>query len=183
MKNSIIRFKKFYAIGIAVLVGIVLAVIILRMEKTTVKDSHEGAESLHEGDEHVKGPHGGRLLSEDDFQVEITIYERGIPPQFRVYVFDKGKAVNPDEVKLTIELHRLGGRVEVILFRREREYLCGDKVVEEPHSFDVKVSMEHKGKSYRWKYSQVEGRVELSPEAVQNAGIVIERAGSVPVKS
>ena len=55
MKNLIIRFKKILAIGIAVLVGIVLAVIILRTEKTTVKDSHEGAESLHEGDEQVKG--------------------------------------------------------------------------------------------------------------------------------
>ena len=183
MKNSIIHFKKFYITGIVILAGIILAFVILRMEKTTVSSSHGEAESHHEGDEHVKGPHGGRLLSEEGFQIEITIYERGIPPQFRVYVFDKGKAVNPDEVKLTIELHRLGGRVEVILFRREREYLCGDKVVEEPHSFDVKVSMEHKGKSYRWKYSQVEGRVELSPEAVQNAGIVIETAGSVQMKT
>ena len=176
-------FKKILLIGIAVLVGIVLAVIILRMEKTTVKDSHEGAESLHEGDEQVKGPHGGRLLSEEDFQIEITIYERGIPPQFRVYVFDKGKAVNLAEVKLTIELHRLGGRVEVIHFRREGEYLCGDKVIEEPHSFDVKVLAEHKGKTYRWEYSQVEGRVELTPEAVQSAGIVIETAGIVQMKT
>ena len=163
--------------------GIVLAVIILRMEKTTVKDAHEGAESLHEGAEQVKGPHGGRLLSEDDFQVEITIYERGIPPQFRVYVFDKGKAVNLDEVKLTVELHRLGGRVEVINFRREGEYLCGDKVIEEPHSFDVKVLAEWKGKTYRWEYSQIEGRVELTPEAVQSAGIVIETAGIVQMKT
>jgi len=176
-------FKKILLIGIAVLVGIVLAVIILRMEKTTVKDSHEGAESLHEGDEQVKGPHGGRLLSEDDFQVEITIYERGIPPQFRVYVFDKGKAVNPDEVKLTIELHRLGGRVDVINFQREGDYLRGDKVIEEPHSFDVKVSAEWKGNTYRWEYSQVEGRVELSPDAVQSAGIVVETAGPVQMKT
>src|SRR3990167_6662242 len=176
-------FKKILLIGIAVLVGIVLAVIILRMEKTTVKNSHEGAESLHEGDEQVKGPHGGRLLSEDDFQVEITIYERGIPPQFRVYVFDKGKAVNPDEVKLTIELHRLGGRVDVINFQREGDYLRGDKVVEEPHSFDVKVLAEWKGKSYRWEYSQIEGRVELTPDAVQSAGIVIETAGLVQMKT
>src|SRR3990167_4184079 len=183
MKNSIIRFKKFYAIGIAVLVGIVLAFVILRMEKTTVKDSHERAESFHEGDEQVKGPHGGRLLSEEDFQIEITIYERGIPPQFRVYVFDKGKAVNPDEVKLTIELHRLGGRVDVINFQREGDYLRGDKVVEEPHSFDVKVLAEWKGKSYRWEYSQIEGRVELTPEAIQNAGIVIETAGLVQMKT
>ena len=183
MKNSIIRFKKFYAIGIAVLVGIVLAVIILRMEKTTVKDSHERAESLHEGDEQVKGPHRGRLLSEGDFQVEITIYERGVPPQFRVYVFDRGNAVDPDEVKLTIELHRLGGRVDVINFKREGEYLCGDKVVEEPHSFDVKVLAEWNGHTYRWEYSQIEGRVELSPDAVQNAGLVIETAGLVQMKT
>jgi membrane fusion protein, heavy metal efflux system len=176
-------FKKILLIGIAVLVGIVLAVIILRMEKTTVKNSHEGAESLHEGDEQLKGPQGGRLLSEDDFQVEITIYERGVPPQFRVYAFDRGELINPDEVKLTIELHRLGGRVDVINFQREGEYLCGDKVVEEPHSFDVKVLAEWKGKTYRWEYSQIEGRVELTPKAVQSAGIVIETAGIVQMKT
>src|SRR3972149_6392270 len=176
-------FKKILLIGITVLVGIVLAFVILRMEKTTVKDSHEGAESLHEGDEQVKGPHGGRLLSEDDFQVEITIYERGVPPQFRVYVFDRGNAVDPDEVKLTIELHRLGGRVDVINFRREGEYLCGDKVVDEPHSFDVKVLAEWKGKSYQCEYSQIEGRVELTPEAIQNAGIGIETAGPAQIKT
>lgn len=183
MKNLITSFKSIVAIGIVVIVGIVLAFVILRMEKTTVKDAHEGAESLHAGDEQVKGHHGGRLLSEDDFQVEITIYERGVPPQFRVYVFDRGKAVDPDEVKLTIELHRLGGRVDVIHFRREGEYLCGDKVVEEPHSFDVKVLAEWKGKTYRWEYLQIEGRVELTPEAVQSAGIVIETAGPVQMKT
>ena len=176
-------FKKFLLIGIAVLVGIVLAIFILRMGKTVVHDSHEGAESLHEGDEQVKGPHGGRLLSEDDFQVEITIYERGIPPQFRVYVFDNGALVSPDEVKLTIELHRLGGRVDVINFQIEGDYLRGDKVIEEPHSFDVKVLAEHKGNTYRWEYSQIEGRVELTPDAVQSAGIVIETAGSVQMKT
>ena len=178
-------FKKMLPIGIAVLVGIVLALIILRMEKTTVEESHEHAaiEHEHEEEDQVKGLHGGRLLSEGDFQVEITIYERGVPPQLRVYVFDRGKAVNPDEVKLTIELHRLGGRVDVINFRTEGEYLCGDKVVEEPHSFDVKVLAEWKGKTYRWDYSQVEGRVELTPDAVQSAGIGIETAGPAQIKT
>ena len=178
-----LHFKKISASCIVILAGIILAFVILRMEKTTVRDSHEDAVTEHESANHVKGHHGGRLLSEGDFQVEITIYERGVPPQFRVYTFDRGKLVNPDEVKLTIELHRLGGRVEVINFRREGEYLRGDKVIEEPHSFDVKVLAEHKGKTYRWEYSQVEGRVELTPEAVQNAGIVIETAGPVQMKT
>src|SRR3972149_1010758 len=182
MKNSVIHFKKYYAIGIVVLVGIVLAFVILHMEKT-MRISHEDEVMEHEDEDYEKGPHGGRLLSEGDFQVEITIYERGVPPQFRVYAFDRGKAINPDEVKLTIELHRLGGRVEVINFRREGEYLCGDKVIEEPHSFDVKVLAERKGNTYRWEYSPVEGRVELSPEAVQSAGIVVETAGHVQMKT
>lgn len=72
-----------------------------------VRDSQEGTESKHGGNVQAKGPHGGRLLSEGDFQVEITMYERGVPPQFRIYVFDRGKAVNPDEAKLTVELHSL----------------------------------------------------------------------------
>ncbi|MFN3531141.1 MAG: efflux RND transporter periplasmic adaptor subunit [Candidatus Brocadia sp.] len=175
-------FKKMLPIGIAVLLGIVLALIILRVEKTTVKDFHEHAGSPYEA-EYRKGPHGGRLLSEGDFQVEITIHERGVPPQFRVYVFDRGKAVNPDEVKLIIELHRLGGRVDVINFRREGDYLCGDRIIEEPHSFDVKVLAEWKGKTYQWEYSQIEGRVELTPEAIQNAGIGIETAGPARIKT
>ncbi|HHT9149472.1 MAG TPA: efflux RND transporter periplasmic adaptor subunit [Candidatus Wujingus californicus] len=172
-------------IGVVIIVGIVLAFVILHTEKRTIHDSHEDAEShyKHEDESHVKGSRGGRLLSEEDFQIEITIYERGIPPQFRVYVFDKGKAINPDEVKLTIELHRLGGRVDVINFQKEGDYLCGDKVIEEPHSFDVKVLAEWKGKAYHWEYSQIEGRVELTPEAVQNAGIVVETAGPVRMKT
>lgn len=183
MRNPIIHFKKYYAIGIVVLVGIVLAFVILHMEKTTVNESHEEIESEHEEDDHAKGSHGGRLLSGDGLQVEITIYERGVPPQFRVYVFDNGALVNPDEVKLTVELHRLGGRVDAINFQREGDYLRGDKVIEEPHSFDVKVLAEHKGKTCHWEYSQVEGRVELSPEAVQSARIVVETAGSVQMKT
>ena len=183
MKNLIIRFKKISAICIVILVGIVLSWVILRMEKTTVNESHEEIESEHEEDGHAKGHHGGRLLSEDSFQVEITIYERGISPQFRVYIFDNGTLVNPDEVKLTVELHRLGGRIDTINFQKEGDYLRGDKVVEEPHSFDVKVQAEWKGNTYRWEYSQVEGRVELSPEAVQSAGIVVETAGHVQMKT
>ncbi len=183
MKNLIMHFKKSYITGIVILAGIVLAWVILSMEKTTINESHDEIESAHEEDDHAKGPHGGRLLSEGDFQVEITMYERGIPPHFRVYVIDKGKAVNLDEINLTIELHRLGGRVDVINFQREGDYLRGDKVIEEPHSFDVKVSAEWKGNTYRWEYSQVEGRVELSPVAVQSAGIVVETAGPVQMKT
>ncbi len=178
-------FKKVLPIGIVALVGIVLAVIILSMEKTTIKESHDhtGSEHEHEEENLVKGPHGGRLLSEGDFQVEIVIYDRGITPQLRVYAFDRGIAITPDELKLTVKLQRLGDRVDILNFHTEGEYLCGDKAVEEPHSFDVNVLAEWKGKSYRWEYSQIEGRVKLTPEAVKSAGIDIETAGPALIKT
>jgi len=183
MKSALVRFKGVVAIGMVVLVGIVLSFVILRMEKTTSSAEQEHEDGEHKDNDYTKGPHRGRLLSEDDFQVEITMYERGVPPHFRVYAFDKGKAVNPDDVKLTIELHRLGGRVDVINFQKEGDYLRGDKVVEEPHSFDVKASTVWKGKTCQWEYSQVEGRVEATPEAIQNAGIGIETAGTARIKT
>ncbi|BBO17151.1 efflux systems of resistance-nodulation-division group [Candidatus Brocadia pituitae] len=177
-------FKKMLPIGIVVLIGIVLAVIILRIEKTTVEEHHEHSalEHVHE-EEQVKGSHGGRLLSDDHFQVEIAIYEQGIPLLFRVHAYDNGKVVDPDKVKLTIELHRLGGRVDVINFKSEGDHLCSDRIIEEPHSFDVKVIAEYNGCIYRWEYSQIEGRIELTPEAVQSTGIVVGPAGPVQMKT
>ncbi|MEE8169363.1 MAG: efflux RND transporter periplasmic adaptor subunit [Phycisphaerae bacterium] len=135
---------------------------------------HDGHDDHEE--EFERGPHGGRLLSKDDFALEVTIYERGVPPQFRVYAFENGKPIAPDDVDLTIRLLRLGGRIDDISFRAEGEYLRGVKIVEEPHSFDVEVTAERLGKSFSWRYATYEGRVVLSPEAVRNAGIEVREA-------
>ncbi len=131
----------------------------------------------------TKGPHGGRLLTQDGFEIEVTIYERGVPPQFRVYAYERGKPLSPEQVQLTIELHRLGGRIDRIQFQKEGDYLRGDRVIEEPHSFDVKVSAVRESRRYDWEYTQVEGRVRLSHEALQSSGIEIMSAGPARIKA
>lgn len=130
-----------------------------------------------------KGPHQGRLLSDGTFQAEITIYERGVPPQFRVYFYNKSKPLPPAQVSLRVDLHRLGGQVDSFQFSPEGDYLVGSGVVEEPHSFDVDVTAESGGARHTWKYSQAEGRVELSDEAVRTSAIGIEAAGPVKLRS
>jgi cobalt-zinc-cadmium efflux system membrane fusion protein len=177
------KSKKFMAVGIVLMVGIGLALTILRTEKTSNgSESHE-EEKGHDDEAPAKGPHGGRLLSDGDFQVELTIYEPGVPPQFRAYVYEKGKPIDPGEVGLTVALHRFGGRVDEIRFQKEVDYLRGDQTVEEPHSFDVKIAAERNGKPYQWQYSQREGRVEMAPAAAKAAGIEIETAGPVQMKT
>ena len=83
----------------------------------------------------------------------------------------------PGEVTLHIELHRLGGRVDRIAFRPEGDYLRGEATVEEPHSFEVRVAAQRRGRRHQWSYSQIEGKVELGPDQVQSAGIVIDTVG------
>jgi cobalt-zinc-cadmium efflux system membrane fusion protein len=176
------KLKNTIMIAAIVVAGFVAALFITRADKPSVENGSH-ADAGHAEENTVKGPHGGRLLTDGDFKIEITIYEKGVPPQFRVYAYEKENKVNPEEVKLAIELHRLGGRVDKILFGKEGDYLRGDKVVEEPHSFDVKIFTEHRGKSSKWEYSQVEGRVEMAPEVAASAGIEIKTAGPASIRT
>jgi cobalt-zinc-cadmium efflux system membrane fusion protein len=128
--------------------------------------------------DYPRGPHGARLLSDGDLHVEMTIYETGVPPHFRIYPYDASmKPVPPRDVDLTVELHRLGGRVDPITFTPEADYLRGNEVVEEPHSFDVKVSARRSGRQHAWSYAQIEGKVQLGADQITSAGMTIEVVG------
>src|SRR3990172_9551285 len=112
------KLKNTIMIAAIVVAGLVAALFITRTGKSgAVGDPHGDHGGHSEDEEQAKGPHGGKLFSEGDFRVEVTIYEKGVPPQFRVYAYEKDKNVNPEEVKLTIELHRLGGRGDRISVR------------------------------------------------------------------
>jgi cobalt-zinc-cadmium efflux system membrane fusion protein len=163
-------------IATIVVIGIALTVVILRTEPSRTAAGEGAAEAGPL--EYPRGPHGARLLSDGPLQLEVTIYETGVPPQFRVYPFDAAlKPLPPKDVVLQIELHRLGGRVDRINFQPEADYLRGDAVVEEPHSFDVKLTAQNGGRQHQFSYSQIEGKVKLGPDQVKSAGISINTVG------
>lgn len=113
-----------------------------------------------------KGPNNGRLLRKDDFALELALYERGVPPEYRIWVTDGGKAVPPSEVKVRVRLTRLGG-VDDIGFAPEGDYLRGDTVIYEPHSFVVRVEASYRGKSFQWEYDNFEGRTQIKDEVAR----------------
>ena len=172
--------KQFTAVILVLLAGTGLTWFVLRNAKPASDISSEGGHGSAVA-EAAKGPHGGRLLSEGDFGTEVTIFESGVPPEFRVFFYEKNKLIDPAGVKLTIELHRFGGRVDKIGFAKREDYLLGDQEIVEPHSFDVKVIAEYKGKTSRWEYDSYEGRTTMTPEAVKNSGIVVESAGPAKI--
>lgn len=173
--------KLWLVVALILLVGILLAFLLLRKEEAKISPGEHSGDQIAE--EIAKGPHGGRLLSKDNLQLEITIFERGVPPQYRVYAYQNGKPIDPAHVDLEIELNRLGGRVDEFGFQPKEDYLLGDKVVEEPHSFDVKVQARYKNRGYFWQYDSYEGRVTMTPEAIRSSGIGIEIVGPAKIES
>ncbi|WP_411727411.1 efflux RND transporter periplasmic adaptor subunit [Methyloglobulus sp.] len=159
-----------------------LASLILTLDAPSVTDEGK-AGSAEQSNAFPRGLHRGRLLSKDDFALEVTIYETGVSPQFRVYAYQDDKPLSSEQVQLEITLHRFGGQTERIRFKPEADYLLGDAVIEEPHSFDVNIIAGFDGKTFPFTYSQVEGRVQLNAASLQSAGITIDTAGPARIES
>lgn len=155
-------------------------------EAESSEDTHEHSESenapsANKGGEPSKGPKGGKLFTTDSFGVEVTIFEKGVPPQLRLYLYENGKPLPPTAATVTVTLSRLGAPAQVFNFKPEADYLLGDQVVEEPHSFDMVIAAERKGKDFRWGYSQVEARVEIPDETLKSIGVEIRTAGPATI--
>jgi len=109
----------------------------------------------------AKGPHGGRLLTSDDFTLELSIFETGVPPEFRAWATYKEQLLKPAEIDLNIKLTRLGGKVDNINFKPHGDALRGDMVIYEPHSFIVTINVTYEGSKRTWTYDNFEGRVKV----------------------
>lgn len=167
------------AVAVILLVGAAVAALVVRSERP------RGGADVHADEEHgagaeaEKGPHGGRVLRENGFAAELTIFERGGTPQLRLYADHDDRPVDPSEVSAQVTLERFGGKVERIALRPEEGYLASEKAVEEPHSFVVTLNVGWRGRAYDWTYDAFEDRVRLSAEAAERSGIEVETAGPV----
>jgi membrane fusion protein, heavy metal efflux system len=123
-----------------------------------------------------RGAHGGRLLHHDDFDLELAIFEAGVPPEFRVWLYESDKALSPSSADVQVDLKRLDGTVDTFTFKPENDYLRGSGVVAEPHSFDVAVTARTKDESMEWKFSSYEGRTTIAAPAAQAMGVAVATA-------
>lgn len=151
-------------------------------ENQSAEHGHESAEHGHEAEAAPRGPHGGRLFEQDGFGLEVTIFETGTEPQLRLYVTQNDKPVDPATAQVTVVLERLGA-TQTIKFSPKDDYLLGDAVIHEPHSFAVKITAVHAQKSYQFVYEQLEGRVQLSAEQQKAAGLEILKAGPAAISA
>lgn len=180
--------KQFVAVAAIVAAGLLLAGGILLTDAAPAGGGHAEEGTGHAEDRHAqeaggkkaeaeKGPHGGRMLRDGDFAIEATIYELGVEPQFRLYAYRDGKPLElaPGDVRLVLE--RLGREPQRFSFVKEGDYLKGNAVVEEPHSFRVKIEAVANGKTHTLGYEQVEAQVTMTDAQLQAAGVNLDTAG------
>lgn len=130
----------------------------------------------------TKGPHEGRLLVDGDFALELAIFETGVPPEFHAWVTEAGESVSPSKVDLSITLTRLGGVEDKIKFQQQDEFLRGDTVIYEPHSFVVSVDARYGDETHHWKYDNFEGRTAIAPDIATAFGLETESAGPATIR-
>ena len=131
-----------------------------------------GAEEVQE-----RGPNNGILFADGDFVLELAIFETGVPPEYRAWATSGGTALDPSSLDLEVRLTRLGNVTDEIGFRPQGDYLRGDSVIYEPHSFTVSIDATYGGRSHRWEYDSFEGRTQISAQMAAAFGIETMPAG------
>lgn len=171
---------------LVIIIGIILAGLILNLEKTSFSEEAEhNASGTDIGDDDMEdeiGPKGGKIFTTGNFSAEVTIFEKGVEPQFRLYLYENGKPIPPADAKAAITLSRLGRPAQLFSFNPVGDYLLGDQIVEEPHSFDAAIAVEWRGKVFHWGYSQIEARIEMTEDTLASTGIQIQTAGPATLK-
>ncbi len=93
------------------------------------------------------GPHGGTLLKLDTGDVEIAVFEDGVPPHFELHFRDRqGKPVAPpaaESVSLTTE--RPDGAKQTFALVTRGNFIASSADIPEPHEFSVELQLPSAG--------------------------------------
>lgn len=104
-------------------------------------------------------PHGGTWIETDSGSVEISVFETGVPPQFRLYFFapEKRPVALPRGVAVTLETLRPDGAKQVFTFTDKGDFLQSEQDIPEPHEFEVSLNLAHDGHTHHYKTAFTEG--------------------------
>lgn len=157
---------------------------------------HHGAKGKSDGHDHAgghadnehheeakKGAHGGQLMADGDFSVEVLLSEQGGVPRMRMWLYQKGQPASPGIAKATAELTRPGGLVEKVTFAVDKDSLLSTEAVSEPHFFDGTIAIQTAKEPFLFPYSQREGEIALSAEQTKAAGVGTDAAGPATIRS
>jgi nickel/cobalt exporter len=133
----------------------IIVVLALWMFWRTRRDARAAADHHHHHHGHghddakrIDTGHGG--------VIDLTVFETGVPPVFRLSFSERGKPYLPDPSEVSIETLRPGGERQVFAFAARDGFLESTTDIPEPHEFDLTLIVSHGNHSHRYaeKFSE-----------------------------
>ncbi|KGM50699.1 cation transporter [Lysobacter concretionis Ko07 = DSM 16239] len=133
----------------------------------------------HAEAEAATGEHGGRLLQQGGYTVELAMADAGTPPRFQAWLYEDGEPLPATAGKVEVRITRLGGEsATYTLIPQEDGSLAAADTVAEPHSFEVEVLASIGDKMLRWEYPSYEGRTVITAATAEKSGIKVQPVGA-----
>ncbi|GKT22320.1 efflux RND transporter periplasmic adaptor subunit [Acidovorax sp. SUPP3334] len=145
-------------------------------EKNTGEDAH--AEEVS-----AKGPHGGQLFTEDGLGLEAKVSEDGGKAHLAVWLSEQGKPAKADPSKISATLTRPGGERETLSFVADGAGLRSEQAIEEPHVFEIALSVQKDSRTHAFTLHQEEGKIPLNEAQASAAGIAIDTAAPARIRA
>lgn len=135
----------------AVIIGIAVWMIVrTRREQRAATAHHHGTAG--------EGAHGGVLINTGHGLAEISVFETGVPPRFRLYFYDRTqrpeKLFSAEEV--TIETVLPDGSRQTFRFAEKDDFLESTSEIPEPHEFKVILTLSHGDHAHTYETQFVE---------------------------
>ncbi len=114
----------------------------IRREQQSLPGGH--SPSLHDS---AHGPHGGTLLALKTGDVEIAVFEDGVPPRFQLHFRDaQGQvAAPPPAESVTLATLRPDGAKQTFAFVTRGNFIESTSDIPEPHEFSVELRLPSTG--------------------------------------
>ncbi len=115
----------------------------------TRRDSLAAAAHEHEHHHHDH-EHDAKVIDTGHGVVNVSIFETGVPPVFRLTFSDHGKSFLPEASSVAVELLRVGDLPRKYDFVAREGFLESTTDIPEPHEFDVMLTFSRDGHTHSY---------------------------------
>lgn len=141
--------EPYFQLASAVLIlGIAVWMLIRTYKEHQQEKLHDSNHDHHSHDDESKA------ITTSHGVVNLSIFETGVPPCFRISAESKSVLPNVNDIKVTTE--RADKQIQTFTFKNCGDYLKSNEEIPEPHEFMVRLELGHDGHSHAYDVEFVE---------------------------
>ena len=126
--------------------AVMIAALAIWMFWRTRRDTKAAAAHGH----HEHGHDDTKLINTGHGIVNLSVFETGVPPVFRLAFSEHGKAFLPEPASVIIETVRPDGVRQTFAFVKREGFLESTTDIPEPHEFDLTLTLSHDGHAHSY---------------------------------